>query len=296
MLIPNKSLDKPTESNLDEKTVAGFGQEWSSFDQSKLQSENLRALFEKYFAIFPWTQIDSQKAVGADFGCGSGRWAKFVLPKVAHLHLIDASPAALSVAKRMLENSTTRSKISFHLGSVETAKIADASLDFAFSLGVLHHLPNTQKAIEDIALKLKPGAPFLIYLYYSFDNRPKWYRLLWRLSEIGRKIISSMPYPLRLAASQLVAFTVYWPLARFAHLLDLVDVMPSSFPLSFYRNQPFYVMRNDALDRFGTRLEKRFSRQEIRSMLERAGFEKTQFSNQAPYWCAVAIKGNSACQ
>ena len=288
--------NKTSKSNLDEKTVAGFGQEWSSFDQSKLQSESLSALFEKYFALFPWARIDSQKAVGADFGCGSGRWAKFVLPKVAHLHLVDASHEALSVARRMLEDSTNKLKLTFHQGSVETTSIANASLDFAFSLGVLHHLPDTQRAIEDIALKLKPGAPFLIYLYYSFDNRPKWYRWLWRFSELGRRLISSMPYPLRLVSSQLIALSIYWPLARIAHLLDLLGVMPSSFPLSFYRNQPFYVMRNDALDRFGTRLEKRFSREEIRSMLERAGFENTRFSNQAPYWCAVAYKGKSECQ
>jgi SAM-dependent methyltransferase len=55
-------------------------------------------------------------------------------------------------------------------------------LDFAFSLGVLHHVPDTQKAICTIAEKLKRGAPFLIYLYYAFDNRPSWYRALWAMS------------------------------------------------------------------------------------------------------------------
>lgn len=51
------------------------------------------------------------------------------------------------------------------------------SLDFAFSLGVLHHVPDTQQAICSIAEKLKPSAPLLIDLYYALDNRPSWHRL-----------------------------------------------------------------------------------------------------------------------
>jgi 2-polyprenyl-3-methyl-5-hydroxy-6-metoxy-1,4-benzoquinol methylase len=44
-------------------------------------------------------------------------------------------------------------------------------MDFGYSLGVLHHIPDAQKALSDCVKKLKLGAPFLVYLYYSFDNR-----------------------------------------------------------------------------------------------------------------------------
>jgi hypothetical protein len=49
-------------------------------------------------------------------------------------------------------------------------------------------------------------------------------------------------------------------------------------------------MRTDALDRFGTRLEKRFTRDEITAMLTRAGFTDIQFSEGMPRWVAVARK------
>jgi hypothetical protein len=49
-------------------------------------------------------------------------------------------------------------------------------------------------------------------------------------------------------------------------------------------------MRTDAYDRFCTRLEKRFTRIEIESMLQRAGFEAIRFSDHEPYWCALGIK------
>jgi hypothetical protein len=49
-------------------------------------------------------------------------------------------------------------------------------------------------------------------------------------------------------------------------------------------------MRTDAYDRFCTRLEQRFTRQQIEQMLSAAGFDRVRFSAQEPYWCAVGIK------
>ena len=70
--------------------------------------------------------------------------------------------------------------------------------------------------------------------------------------------------------------------------------MPRSWPFAYYRDKSFYVIRTDALDRFATRLEKRFSKQEIKSMLENSGFINIHFSDKQPYWCAVGIR-DKAC-
>ena len=138
--------------------------------------------------------------------------------------------------------------------------------------------------------KLKRGAPLLLYLYYAFDNQPVWYRMIWKVSEFGRVIISRMPYPLRYAISQLIAVLVYWPLGRLALLLELAGLNIDAFPLSFYRNRSFYVMRTDALDRFGTRLEKRFTKNQISKMMEEAGLENILFSDLKPCWHVVGYK------
>ena len=50
------------------------------------------------------------------------------------------------------------------------------------------------------------------------------------------------------------------------------------------------MMRTDALDRFGTRLEQRFTKEEITQMLIETGFEKITFSERAPYWVSLAYK------
>ena len=52
----------------------------------------------------------------------------------------------------------------------------------------------------------------------------------------------------------------------------------------------FYVLKTDALDRFGTRLEKRFTKNEIREMMAEAGFKDISFSNGTPFWVAIGTK------
>ena len=274
---------KASPDNLDEHVVRGFGEEWERFSQGDLLTLDQRAILDGYFAVFPPSAL-SHTATGADFGCGSGRWAQLIAPRVRHLHLIDASDKAMAVAR---QNLAASSNVTFHVASIETANIAEGSLDFAYCLGVLHHLPDTEAALRAIVTKLKINAPFLVYLYYAFDNRPWWFRILWRLSDLCRRAISNTPKPLRFHLCDLIAATVYWPLARAARLLDRLKALPASWPLAAYRDRSFYVMRTDALDRFGTRLEKRYSRSEIEKLLVDAGLDCVAFSAREPFWCAV---------
>jgi len=73
-------------------------------------------------------------------------------------------------------------------------------------------------------------------------------------------------------------------------LLERFGVTVSNFPLSFYRHRSLYTMRTDALDRFGTRLERRFTRKEVQNMMERAGLERVAVSPTEPFWCAVGYR------
>jgi SAM-dependent methyltransferase len=274
--------------NVDPDVTAGFGHEWSTFrqDEAEFSLVDREAIFQSYFHIFPWNELPPNP-IGIDVGCGSGRWSVMVAPQVGHLHLLDASADALAVARQNLAGATN---VSFHLASVDGIPVDDNSLDFAFSLGVLHHVPDTMAAIRAIATKLKVGAPFLVYLYYALDNRPWWYRAIWRFSNIFRVTISPLPPRLRLVISQVIAVVAYWPLARFAALVEWVGFSPAAIPLESYRDRDFYVMRTDAYDRFCTRLEQRFTRLQVEEMLRGGGFDEIRFSDKVPYWCAVGKK------
>lgn len=276
--------------NLDIKTVSGFGDEWVRMDQSSLSPAEHEALFQAYFHIFPWKRL-SPDSTGFDLGCGSGRWAKKIAPRVGRLHLIDASEQALAVAKRNLKEEKN---CEFHCASVDSLPLKNNSMDFGYSLGVLHHVPNTQEGLISCVEKLKPGAPFLLYLYYALDNRPYWYQKIWRSSDLLRRVVSVMPYKMRFFISQVLAATLYWPLARMAFVLEKLHLPISFMPLSYYRDKSFYTMRTDSLDRFGTRLEQRYTRQQIADMMHAAGLINILFSDKAPFWVALGFKKNNS--
>lgn len=270
-------------ANRDDAVVAGFGDEWSRFDQSSLSAAERQELFDAYFSIFPWGALPAD-AHGIDVGCGSGRWAALVAPRVADLLCVDASPAAAAVAaKNLAQLPQCRVEVS----SVDALPVEDGTLDFAYSLGVLHHVPDTLAGLHAVVRAVKPRAPVLIYLYYAFDDRPSWFRALWAVSDVMRRVISRAPNSVRWGTSQALALAVYWPLARLARLLERAGRDVDGMPLSFYRSRSLYVMRTDALDRFGTRLEKRFTRAQVRELMEQAGLSDVIFSEVAPYWVAV---------
>jgi SAM-dependent methyltransferase len=276
-------------SNLDERTIRSFGKEWSTYDQSPLFNEEKTVRrFEEYFSIFPWESLPHQ-AAGADIGCGSGRWALHVAPRVGVLHCIDASEEALAIAR---QNLASQVNCRFHQASVDAIPLPASSLDFCYSLGVLHHVPNTMAGIKACASLLKPGAPLLLYLYYALDHRPWWFRLIWRGTDVLRRGISRLPYWPKRALTELIARLVYWPVARFSALVQHLGGDPTRLPLSWYRDKRLYTLRTNAFDRFGTPLEQRFSRAQIEAMMRKAGLNRIRFSEKPPFWCAMGRRRN----
>ena len=266
-------------TNMDAATVEGFGEEWSKLTQQALSDQERAEVFSKYFSLIDWTEKPSK---ALDMGCGSGRWDVLVAPLVGDLVAADASAQALKVARRNVQAPN----VTFIECTTENLPFRDGYFDLIFSLGVLHHLPDTQLAIQTLARKLAPGGRLLLYLYYAFDDRPAWFRGLWQLSDLLRRYISRWPFSLRYVVSQIIAATVYLPLARTAKYLHV----PDSWPLKFYADRSFYFMRTDALDRFGTKLEKRFTKLQISAMLESAGLHSLRFSESDPYWVCAASK------
>lgn len=271
--------------NKDKRVIEEFGEEWSRYQYDSLDEKKIYENFKQYFSIFPWDKISS-KSKGFDMGCGSGRWAKIVAPRVGFLNCIEPS-AAIEVAKRNLKKSNN---VKFFAETTDTCSIKPGSQDFGYCLGVLHHIPDTRAALMDCTRLLKPNAVFLLYLYYNFENKPLWFKVLWKASDYLRRFVSRLPRFSKKIVCELIALLVYLPLCRASKILELIGINVANIPLADYRKKPFYQMRNDALDRFGTRLEKRFSRKDIEDMLEESGMDRIIFSDSTPYWCCISYK------
>jgi hypothetical protein len=140
--------------------------------------------------------------------------------------------------------------------------------------------------------RLKPGGYFLVYLYYRFDNRGFLFRFIFQLSNGARKFISRLREPVKNILCDIIAITVYRPLVFAGWSLKKIglDRIARKVPLYFYVGKTFNIIRNDARDRFGTPLEQRFTKNEIRLMMENSGLTDIIFSAKEPYWHAIGKK------
>lgn len=270
--------------NIDEETVESFGEEWTKFDA--FDAEEIKIAGDQYFDIIPDEYIRDKTAL--DVGCGTGRWTKYLADKAHLVDSIDPSIAVYSAARLLQDKPNVR----ISKASVDNLPFDDESFDFVFSLGVLHHIPDTAKAMRDSVKKLKRGGHFMVYLYYSFDNRGMLFKLLFTLSNLVRMVISKLPSTLKKIVCDVIAVCVYMPFVLLTKIFKAIGLknLVKHIPLSYYADKSFNIIKNDALDRFGTPLEQRFSKEEISTMMKNAGLSNIIFSDKEPYWHAAGQK------
>jgi SAM-dependent methyltransferase len=271
--------------NIDTVTVESFGDEWLKFDA--FSAAEIKNAGDQYFDIVTDKMLNANSKV-LDLGCGSGRWTKYMADKAGFIEAVDPSEAVFSAAAVYGDLPNVR----FSQAGVDTIPFPDESFDFVISLGVLHHIPDTGKALNSLMKKLKSGGFALIYLYYALDNRGFLYRLIFNLSTLLRRVVSALPKGLKHVVCDFLAVFIYLPFVGLSKLVKAI--IPGNLylkiPLAYYRDKSWNIIRNDALDRFGTPLEQRFTKIEITEMLQKAGMHNLVFSEGEPYWHVVAQK------
>ena len=90
----------------------------------------------------------------------------------------------------------------------------------------------------------------------------------------------------------MIAFIIYWPFSRLSKILERRGFSVLNVPLSYYRESSIYTMKTDSFDRFSTRIEKRFTKDQIYNLMKNANLEKITFSDKLPYWVGIGFKKN----
>jgi SAM-dependent methyltransferase len=221
-----------------------------------------------------------------DAGCGAGRWAYQVGSRGPRVIAVDLGQS-VEIAAR---NTASTGRVACVQGDLQALPIASDAADWAYSLGVLHHMEDPEGALRLIARAVRGGGSVLLYLYYALDDRGPAYRVLFSIVDAVRRISSRLPRSLLVAFASVVAVVVYWPLARIAGLAAGRGArrLANAIPLSFYRDRSLRIMLNDSVDRFGTTLERRYTKAEIACLTDAAGLDTPTFSERPPYWHAIA--------
>jgi SAM-dependent methyltransferase len=103
--------------------------------------------------------------IGCGMGCMAYNWAR----QGARITATDLNPVAVRQTRRRFDLAGLSARIVHGDGS--RLAFADASYDYVYSWGVLHHFPATQQAIDEIWRVLKPGGTVGVMLYHRGSLR-----------------------------------------------------------------------------------------------------------------------------
>ena len=130
------------------------------FSSSAGQWDHVRdELFGDRFHLAALAALVNPAWTVGDLGCGTGQVTAALAPFVAHVVAVDESAAMLHAAKRRLRDFDN---VDLRRGELETLPIDDARLDAATLMLVLHHSPEPERALVEVARVLKPGGNVLV--------------------------------------------------------------------------------------------------------------------------------------
>jgi SAM-dependent methyltransferase len=220
-----------------------------------------RRLFADFFATFPWHSLP-RGAQGLALARGAPELADLVAERGFRIHKFDPT----------------------------SADPVDTPFDFGYALEALQAEADPAAALRACARRLRPGAPFLAYLCYALDNRPRWYRALWRGSAALKTLARRQPPPVQGALAAALAAGVYWPAATAAARLERLGVGVDAWPLASHRSASFSSLRAHVEARLGAAAEPRYRAEELQEILRAAGLERVTVSDRPPFWTALAYK------
>ena len=249
-----------------------FGQEWKRYD--KILPEH-REEFSQYFDIVDLKGLGGMRV--CDLGCGNGRWSYFLKDAAKEIILVDFSDAIFTARK----NLSGADNCLFFMCDLKDLPFKDDFAGFLFCLGVLHHLPTP--CLDEVRNIKRLASTLLIYLYYSLDNRPSYFRTILKAVTFFRARLCKIRSPFfRKALSISATLFIYIPLILAGHLLSLFGLGRFVPLYEAYRHKSVGRIQQDAYDRFFTRIEQRVSREDILGLKD--AFAEIVVSDKEPYW------------
>lgn len=137
--------------------------------------------------FLPPPRKNGQEMKILDLGCGVGFWTvEFGMRGLSNIVGADLTRKALEITQRRCEIYGVR--VELKQENAEKLSFSDNTFDHVNCMGVVHHTPNTEKAISQISRVLKPGGTACISVYHRNLILRLWPMLRWigyPLSKIG---------------------------------------------------------------------------------------------------------------
>jgi uncharacterized protein YbaR (Trm112 family)/SAM-dependent methyltransferase len=246
------------------RTIRSYSYQWRKFKQmfpawEQVFLDSVRPITREFFA----------GNVGLDGGCGFGRSLHYAATYGAEMIGLDLSEA-IEAAR---ENTAQFDRVHLVQGDIFHPPVRRRSLDFVYSIGVLHHLPDPKQGFLALTQLLKPGAPMFIWVYLRGRGRQI------AAFTAMRAVTTRMPLrllnalALGLAAAQwLLWLAPYHALKQFRATAGLADRLP----FTLYARYPFRVLHTDWFDGLSVPLQNYYRRDDIAEWYRQAGHERVR--------------------
>ena len=247
-----------------------FGRQWNKFRRTQLDNEPMGMSEQSFRRITGWTPEMLAGKTVLDVGCGMGRYLEVAARWGANVVGFDLS-SAVNAAE---EHLGAKDNVEILQASLLEPPFAPGSFDFVYSIGVLHHTPDTHQAVRSIARLVKPGGRLAIWVYDAYNP------LKDATSKFWRRFTTKLSWPLLLWWSRLLIWSpLYW-LGRYRPFRLMAWIIPVSC-------EPQYEARLlDTVDWYGPAYQWKHRYPEVYGWFEDLGFEDI-----VPREPAVAVGG-----
>jgi SAM-dependent methyltransferase len=237
-----------------ERYAGNFGFEWSVHDRTQLDgpvSDESERTFRRKTGFAP---DDLAGRLVLDVGCGMGRFSDVAARWGATVVGVDLSRAVESAHRNVGDRPNA------HVAQADVFRLpfGPGTFDCIFSIGVLHHTPDTRSAFDRLPRLLKPGGRIAVWLYTSDNGGQYW------MSDLLRRWTWRLP-PRVLHALAHVAVPKYY--------LDRLPGIGSRtrrlLPVSLHPRPEWRVL--DTFDWYSPRYQWKHSDDEVRAWFEAEG-------------------------
>lgn len=265
---------------VDKHNYAGsFGFQWHRHAQTQLDNPRDSESESAFRRRTGFTPEELRGKLVLDVGCGMGRFAEVASRWGARVVGVDLSTAAEVAA----ENLADRQGCCFFQADAFALPFAPESFDFIYSIGVLHHTPDCEKAFKGLVKFLKPGGTIAVWLYSAYN---KWYRF----SDVYRKITHRLPRQVLHSACYLAVPKYY--LYRGIRAIPVLGRPASGFfqhvfPSSLHPNPKVRVL--DTFDWYSPQYQSKHTYEQVFRWFESCGLESLSVLNEP-----IAVRGQKS--
>jgi SAM-dependent methyltransferase len=115
-----------------------------------------------FSGLIPFDELRDRDVL--EIGCGTGVHARLLAAAGARLTAVDLTPTAVELTRRRLELAALPADV--READAEALPFADATFDFVWSWGVIHHSESTERVLAEIARVLRPGGRVALMVYH----------------------------------------------------------------------------------------------------------------------------------